>query len=80
MPQFTIDITSEGFETLKIYFSHKRSEVRGEILLLFAHGWPGLFDEVRKILPELARGGKEYLAFHVVAPSLANFGFSQGTD
>lgn len=79
MPQFTIDITPDGFETLKIHFVHKRSEVKGAIPLLFAHGWPGSFDEVRKILPELIRGGKEYPAFHVVAPSLANFGFSEGT-
>ena len=32
-----------------------------------------------KILPLLANGGKETPAFHIVAPSLPNYGFSSGT-
>lgn len=40
---------------------------------------PGSFLEVTKILPLLAGGGKETPAFHVVAPSLPNYGFSSGT-
>ena len=40
---------------------------------------PGNFLEVEKILPLLAEGGKESPAFHIVAPSLPNFGFSEGT-
>ena len=79
LPQFTVDIQVEGFETLKIHFVHQKSEVKGAIPLLFAHGWPGSFDEVRKIIPDLVKGGKDSPAFHVVAPSLPNFGFSQGT-
>jgi hypothetical protein len=79
LPQFTVDIPVEGFETLKIHFVHQKSEVKGAIPLLFAHGWPGSFDEVRKIIPDLVKGGKDSPAFHVVAPSLPNFGFSQGT-
>lgn len=36
--------------------------------------------EVEKILPMLTRGGAEGApAFHVVAPSLPNYGFSEGT-
>lgn len=42
---------------------------------------PGSFLEVRKLLPLLAGGrdGKRKPAFHVVAPSIPNFGFSDGT-
>ncbi|GFF54901.1 hypothetical protein IFM46972_10136 [Aspergillus udagawae] len=50
-------------------------EVEGAILLLFVHGWPGSFFEGSKLLPPLQEGnGKP--AFHVVMPSLANYGFS----
>ncbi len=79
MPQFTTHIPIEGFETLKIHFVHQKSQVASAIPLIFVHGWPGSFDEVRKILPELVTGGKETPAFHVVTPSLPNFGFSEGT-
>jgi pimeloyl-ACP methyl ester carboxylesterase len=79
LPQFTVDIPVDGFETLKIHFVHQKSEVKGAIPLLFAHGWPGSFDEVRKLIPDLIKGDKNNPAFHVVAPSLPNFGFSQGT-
>ena len=79
LPQFTIDVPIEGFETLKIHFVHQKSECKNAIPLLFAHGWPGSYDEVKKILPELVQGGKAHPAFHVVAPSMANFGFSEGT-
>ena len=39
---------------------------------------PGSFLEVERILPSLIKGGKDTPAFHVVAPSLPNFGFSEG--
>lgn len=38
---------------------------------------PGSFIEVQKILPLLAQRDASSPAFHVVAPSLPNFGFSQ---
>lgn len=38
---------------------------------------PGSFIEVKKLLP-LLKGGDGQPAFHVVAPSLPNFGFSSG--
>jgi pimeloyl-ACP methyl ester carboxylesterase len=38
---------------------------------------PGSFLEVKKLLP-LLKGGNGEPAFHVVAPSLPNFGFSLG--
>lgn len=40
---------------------------------------PGSFLEVEKLLPLLADGdGRTIVAFHVVAPSLPGFGFSEG--
>ncbi|KAH8808731.1 epoxide hydrolase [Xylogone sp. PMI_703] len=75
MAQFTMDIDVEGFETLNVHFVHEKSVVDGAIPLLFIHGWPGSFIEVEKILP-LLKAGDGGPAFHVVAPSLPNFGFS----
>ena len=79
LPQYTIPLAIDGYGTLNIHFVHQPSQVEGAVPLLFSHGWPGSFEEVSKILSELVKGGKEYPAFHVVAPSLANFGFSEGT-
>ena len=39
---------------------------------------PGSFIEVTKILSSLTTGVQDVPAFHVVAPSLPNYGFSQG--
>ncbi|KAL2061181.1 hypothetical protein VTL71DRAFT_7454 [Oculimacula yallundae] len=75
IPQFTTEIKVEGFDPLNIHFVHQKSDVKGAIPLLFLHGWPGNFLEVTKMLPYLrGEGGKQ--AFHVVAPSLPNYGFS----
>lgn len=38
---------------------------------------PGHFLEVRKMLPFLTAGSPDHPAFHVVAPSLPGFGFSE---
>ena len=60
-----------------MHFIHQKSDVKGAIPLLFVHGWPGSYMEVLKILPalQLEMNG---VAFHVVAPSLPNFGWSEG--
>lgn len=39
---------------------------------------PGSFIEVTKLIPLLTGGDETKPAFDVVAPSLPNFGFSQG--
>ena len=78
LPQFTTDIEVTGFGSLNIHFVHRRGNTPEAIPLLFCHGWPGHFSEVLKILPSLVDGGKEWPAFTVVAPSLPNFGFSEG--
>ncbi|KAI2470448.1 alpha/beta-hydrolase [Annulohypoxylon bovei var. microspora] len=82
LPQFTTRIGVEGHEDdLKIHFVHKKSEKPGAIPLLFCHGWPGSFIEVSKILPLLTSSTEDdEPTFHVVAPSLPNFGFSQRTS
>lgn len=79
LPQFTIAIPIDGFETLDIHFVHKKCGVDSAIPLLFCHGWPGHFLEVSKILPKLTSSNGSGPSFDVVAPSLPNFGFSEGT-
>ncbi|KKY25269.1 putative protease s8 tripeptidyl peptidase [Phaeomoniella chlamydospora] len=58
---------------------HYVSPVEDAIPLLFSHGWPGSFLEVQKLIP-LINSGNGQPAFHVVAPSLPNFGFSSGVS
>ncbi|PIL23394.1 hypothetical protein GSI_14705 [Ganoderma sinense ZZ0214-1] len=77
LPMFTRDIDVDGFGTLNVHYVHQPSEVKNAIPLLFVHGWPGHFLEVRKMLPLLTAGGKDHPSFHVVAPSLPGFGFSE---
>jgi hypothetical protein len=77
LPQFTLPVDVDGFGTLDIHFVHQRSTVEGAIPLIFVHGWPGHFLEVEKILPLLTAASPEHPSFHVVAPSLPNYGFSE---
>ncbi|KIK65183.1 hypothetical protein GYMLUDRAFT_39565 [Collybiopsis luxurians FD-317 M1] len=78
LPQFTKDVDVTGFGTLNVHYVHAKSEVANAIPLLFIHGWPGSFIEVRKILPLLIKPtSSEHPSFHVVAPSLPGFGFSE---
>lgn len=76
LPMFTTNVTTQDFGDLNIHFVHQRSTVPGAIPLLFVHGWPGGYFEVTKLLPLLTAGGADTPAFHVVAPSLPGFGFS----
>ncbi|TBU39120.1 epoxide hydrolase [Dichomitus squalens] len=77
LPMFTQDIEVEGFGSLNIHFIHQRSEVPNAIPLLFVHGWPGSFLEVLKLLPLLTASSPDHPSFHVVAPSLPGFAFSE---
>lgn len=77
LPQFTTSISVSGFGDYEMHFVHQRSEVHDAIPLLYLHGWPGSFLEVQKLLPLLVKGSGEQ-KFHVVAPSLIDFGFSAG--
>ncbi|OAL27832.1 hypothetical protein AYO20_09685 [Fonsecaea nubica] len=78
-PQYTTQVELDGFGTYNVHFVHRQSEVKNAIPLLFIHGWPSSFMEAIKILPELVKGGPEFPAFHVVAPSLMDYGFSDST-
>ncbi|KAH9855142.1 alpha/beta-hydrolase [Lenzites betulinus] len=78
LPQFTRDVAVDGFGTLNVHYVHQRSAVTEDAIpLLFVHGWPGHFLEVRKLLPLLTAGSAEQPSFHVVALSLPGFGFSE---
>ncbi|KAJ7600257.1 Alpha/Beta hydrolase protein [Mycena floridula] len=70
LPQFTRDIEVEGHGTLNIHYVHQKSQVENAIPLLFVHGWPGSFIEVRKILPLLVKPSSDQPAFHVVGNKL----------
>lgn len=78
LPQFITQVELPRFGTLDIHFVHAKAEgAVGDkaIPLLFAHGWPGSFLEVSRILPLLVKG-EGGPRFDVVAPSLVDFGFS----
>jgi hypothetical protein len=76
LPNFMTTIEVDGFGSLDIHYVHQVSSNHNAIPLLFSHGWPGSFLEVTKLLPLL--NNENGPAFHVVAPSLPNFGFSSG--
>jgi len=80
LPMFTRDIEVEGFGTLNIHYVHQRSEVLNAIPLLFVHGWPGSFIEVTKMLGLLTEAGPGHPSFHVVAPSLPGYAWSEGVS
>ncbi|KAF8265859.1 epoxide hydrolase [Lactarius quietus] len=77
---FTRSIAVKGFAELSVHYVHQRSTVEGAIPLLFVHGWPGSFLEVTKVLPLLTTGSADHPAFHVVAPSLPGYGWSEGVQ
>ncbi|KAI0404475.1 microsomal epoxide hydrolase [Xylaria palmicola] len=81
LPHFKTRLQATGFEPLDVHFMHVRSSRADAIPLLFVHGWPGSFLEATKILGPLAApaGDATHPAFHVVAPSLPGYGFSEGS-
>ncbi|KAI1272708.1 microsomal epoxide hydrolase [Xylaria sp. FL0933] len=80
LPHFTTTLQATGFEPLEVHFIHARSSRADAIPLLFSHGWPGSFLEVTKILAPLTEPeDSTQPAFHVVAPSLPGYGFSQAS-
>ena len=65
---------------LGIHFLHVRSPEPDATPLILTHGWPGSVVEFLKVIGPLsdprAHGGDPADAFHVVAPSLPGYGFS----
>lgn len=77
LPNYHQSVEVEIFDPIDVHFVWKKSTNPNAISLLFVHGWPGSFIEVKKLLPLLEQGEEEDKpAFHVVAPSLPNLGFS----
>jgi pimeloyl-ACP methyl ester carboxylesterase len=66
-----------------IHFIHARSPHENAFPLLLTHGWPGSVVEFLDAIPRLvdpeAHGGNAADAFHVIAPSLPGYGFSEPT-
>jgi len=74
-PQFRTEVDGLG-----IHFLHVRSPEPDALPLVLTHGWPGSVVEFLKVLGPLAdpraHGGDPADAFHVVAPSLPGYGWS----
>ncbi len=70
-----------GIDGQSIHFIHSRSPHPDALPLLITHGWPGSIVEFLDVIPRLtdppAFGGRAEDAFHVVAPSLPGYGFSE---
>ncbi|MEU4143952.1 epoxide hydrolase family protein [Streptomyces parvulus] len=62
---------------LGIHFLHRRSSRADAVPLVLTHGWPGSVAEFAHVVDELADPPDPGApAFHVVAPSLPGFGYS----
>ncbi|MFB9628171.1 epoxide hydrolase family protein [Nonomuraea helvata] len=75
-PQFTTDIDGQTS-----HFLHVRSPEPGALPLIITHSWPNSVAEFLDVIGPLTdprgHGLDPDVAFHVVAPSLPGFGFSQ---
>ena len=64
-----------------IHFIHARSARADAFPVLITHGWPGSVVEFLDVIPRLtdpdSDGARGADAFHVVAPSLPGYGFSE---
>jgi pimeloyl-ACP methyl ester carboxylesterase len=78
LPHFRTRIDGQS-----IHFIRARSAHAGALPLLIMHGWPGSVVEFLDVIPLLtapeAHGGSADDAFHVIAPSLPGYGFSEPT-
>jgi microsomal epoxide hydrolase len=79
LPNFKLDI--DGMDT---HFIHAKSPHQDATPLIITHGWPGAVFEFLDIIPRLTHpentGGRATDAFHVVAPSLPGYGFSDAAQ
>ncbi|SDT50939.1 Pimeloyl-ACP methyl ester carboxylesterase [Paenibacillaceae bacterium GAS479] len=78
-PQFITEIDGQI-----IHFLHVRSPEPNALPLIITHSWPNSVVEFMKIIGPLtnprAHGGDPDKAFHVVAPSIPGFAFSQFSE
>lgn len=74
--QQLVEVDGLGLHTI-----HQRSKNPDAIPLLLVHGWPGSIAEFHKLIGPLtdpeAHGGESIDSYHVIAPSLPGFGFSE---
>jgi pimeloyl-ACP methyl ester carboxylesterase len=78
-PQFTTEIDGAN-----IHFLHIQSPETDALPLVLSHGWPGSIVEFLDVIGPLtdprSYGGDPADAFHLVIPSIPNFGFSGPTN
>jgi pimeloyl-ACP methyl ester carboxylesterase len=78
LPHFRTRIDGQS-----IHFVHARSRREDAFPLLLVHGWPGSVVEFLEVVPRLTdpelHDGRSGDAFHVIAPSLPGYGFSEPT-
>lgn len=67
-------------DDLSMHFIHERSSHEEAIPLLLVHGWPGSISEFTSIIPQLTEPSNPADAFHIIAPSLPGFGFSEAPN
>ena len=76
LPQFKATVEDFG-----LHFVHLEGKGPDPLPIIVPHGWPGSFFEMYKIAGPLtdpaAHGGDPADAFHLVAPSLPGYGFSE---
>ncbi|KAH9035737.1 Alpha/Beta hydrolase protein [Lactarius pseudohatsudake] len=77
LPMFTRTIAVDGFGELNLHYVHQKSAAKGAIPLLIVHGWPGSFFELTKVLPLLTAVSPDHPSFHVVAPNLPGYAWSE---
>jgi pimeloyl-ACP methyl ester carboxylesterase len=74
-PQFRLPVEADG-EGLTVHVIHVRSPHDGAMPLLLTHGWPGSVVEFLEVIGPLTDPADPADAFHVVAPSLPGYGWS----
>lgn len=73
LPHFKVDV-GKGFH---LHCVHRRAADPAAIPLLLCHGWPGSVAEFTPIIEQLAEPADPSMpSFHVVAPSLPGYGWS----
>ena len=76
-PQFRTSLTAWNGESLGVHFIHRRSSRADARPLMIQHGWPSSVYDFHKIIDELAEPSDPNApAFHVIAPSLPGYGWS----
>ena len=76
-PQFRTSLTAWNGESLGIHLIHRRSPRSDARPLMIQHGWPSTVYDFHKVIDDLAEpSDPDAPAFHVIAPSLPGYGWS----